>query len=138
MVSLRHYFPLTNCYSKAFKKLSRGLSKLADESESFKSKTILGLLRSAPDLLPNIKNVEAMYVRPSSDKGDCYDIMFACCLYALHFTDDELLPQAGKDDAYDEIMAEIGGLEEDLEKELKKLEKKLGCDLLLLLFARWF
>ena len=27
-------------------------------------------------------------------------------------------------------MAEIDGLEEDLENELRKLEKKLGCDLL--------
>jgi DNA mismatch repair protein MSH6 len=61
---------LLTVYRQAFKKLSRGLSKLADESESFKSKTILGLLRSAPDLLPNIKNVEDMYVRPSSDKGE--------------------------------------------------------------------
>lgn len=96
----------------AFKKLSRGLSKLADQSESFKSNTILGLLRSAPDLLLNIKNVEDMYVKPTSDKDA-----------------DELLPQAGKDDVYDEIMAEIDGLEEDLEQELKKLEKKLGCKL---------
>lgn len=56
----------------------------------------------------------------------------SCLLAALlpHlFADaDELLPQAGKDDVYDEIMAEIDGLEEDLEQELKKLEKKLGCN----------
>ena len=47
---------------QAFKKLSRGFAKLADESESFQSKTILGLLRGAPDLLPGIKNVEGMFV----------------------------------------------------------------------------
>jgi hypothetical protein len=61
-----------------------------------------------------------------------YDLIFAYRLYTARFIDaDELLPQAGKDDAYDEIMAEINGLEEDLEKELRKLEKKLGYDPLL-------
>ncbi|RDB29773.1 DNA mismatch repair protein msh6 [Hypsizygus marmoreus] len=96
----------------AFKKLSRGLGELADQSESFKSTTILGLLRSAPDLLPNIKHVESMYVKPSSEKDT-----------------DELVPREGKDEAYDAIMAEIAELEEDLEKDLKTFEKKLGCKL---------
>jgi DNA mismatch repair protein MSH6 len=54
---------------QAFKKLSAGLAELADSSESFGSKTIHGLLRSAPDLLPNIKNVERMYKPPNGDKG---------------------------------------------------------------------
>ncbi|KAF5379188.1 hypothetical protein D9615_005989 [Tricholomella constricta] len=96
----------------AFKKLSHGLNQLGDTSESFKSKTIFGLLRSAPDLLPNIRNVENMYVKPASEKDA-----------------DELVPREGKDEIYDEIMAEISGLEEELEKDLKKMEKKLGCKL---------
>lgn len=33
----------------------------------------------------------------------------------------------GKDEAYDEISAEIAELEDGLEKELKKLKKQLGC-----------
>jgi len=77
--------PLNNRFCQAFKKLSRGLSKLADESESFNSKTILGLLRSAPDLLPNIKNVEDMYVKPASDKGEFHDTIVASCLALLCF-----------------------------------------------------
>jgi DNA mismatch repair protein MSH6 len=49
--------------------------------------------------------------------------------FILYLADaDELIPQAGKDDVYDEIMAEVDGLEEEFEDELKKLEKKLGCD----------
>ncbi len=44
------------------------MTDLANTSESFESKTILGLLRGAPDLLPHIKNVESMYVQPS-EKG---------------------------------------------------------------------
>ncbi|KAG5654432.1 hypothetical protein H0H81_002621 [Sphagnurus paluster] len=96
----------------AFKKLSRGISQLADISESFKSKAIFGLLRSAPDLLPNIKNVENMYVKPTSEK----DV-------------DELVPREGKDEVYDGIMTEINELEEELEGDLKKMEKKLGYDL---------
>ncbi|KAJ6618260.1 muts domain V-domain-containing protein [Mycena sp. CBHHK59/15] len=93
----------------AFKKLSHGLSQLADISESFESKTILGLLRSAPDLTQNIKKVQLMYEKPVSEKDA-----------------DELVPQAGKDAVYDEIMEEIGRLESELDDELKGFEKKLG------------
>ena len=50
-----------------FAVLSKGLSRLADASETFESKTILGLLRSAPELLPHIKNVESRFERP--EKG---------------------------------------------------------------------
>ncbi|PBK99844.1 DNA mismatch repair protein msh6 [Armillaria gallica] len=95
----------------AFKKLSRGFNSLADTSEKFKSKTIQGLLRNAPDLLQNIKNVEAMYVKPSEKDAN------------------ELVPQDGKDEAYDTIMSEIAELEEELDGELKKFEKKVGCKL---------
>lgn len=52
---------------QAFRRLSEGLAELADASESFNSKTILGLLRSAPNLEPNLKNVESKFKRP--DKG---------------------------------------------------------------------
>jgi DNA mismatch repair protein MSH6 len=37
------------------------MATLADESESFESKTILGLLRGAPDLLPNVKHIQEMF-----------------------------------------------------------------------------
>jgi DNA mismatch repair protein MSH6 len=48
-------------YAQAFKRLSKGLGSLADTADGFKSKTILGLLRSAPDLWPHIKHVRAMF-----------------------------------------------------------------------------
>ncbi|KAG6836841.1 hypothetical protein H0H93_002521 [Arthromyces matolae] len=102
------YLSDSNNMAQAFKKLSIGLSRLANTSESFKSKAVFGLLRGSPDLLPNIKNIESLYVKPSSEK------------------DDELIPREGKDSAYDEIMTEIESLEEELENDLKKLEKKLG------------
>ncbi|KII87843.1 hypothetical protein PLICRDRAFT_176607 [Plicaturopsis crispa FD-325 SS-3] len=95
---------------KAFGKLSNGIKTLATTSEDFKSKTILGLLRSAPDLSPNIKHVQAMYLEHDDDaKGD------------------ELLPRDGKDKAYDDIMEEIHELEKELDGELKKMKNKLGC-----------
>jgi DNA mismatch repair protein MSH6 len=47
---------------QAFKKLSKGLNGLADSSENFKSKTVLGLLRTAPDLKPHIEHVKEMYL----------------------------------------------------------------------------
>lgn len=39
---------------------------------------------------------------------------------------DELLPVAGKDEVYDEIMSEIEGFEKTLDTQLKKFEKKIG------------
>ncbi|KAJ6547168.1 DNA mismatch repair protein msh6 [Mycena capillaripes] len=96
----------------AFKKLSNGLSRLADTSESFESKTILGLLRSAPDVIQNIKKVQLMYEKPESEKDAS-----------------ELFPQAGQDEVYDQIMEEIGGLESELDEQLEGFQKKLKCKL---------
>ncbi|KAF8348581.1 muts domain V-domain-containing protein [Amanita rubescens] len=93
----------------AFKKLSHGFVKLADESESFESKTILGHLRGAPDLLPNIKNVKSMFVEGTDS--------------------DELMPQPEKDDAYDEIMDEIKGLEKEFDQDLETMKEKLKIPL---------
>ncbi|KAF7971488.1 hypothetical protein HWV62_20944 [Athelia sp. TMB] len=94
----------------AFKKLTMGMDSLAKSSESFESKTILGLLRSAPDLLPSIKNVREMYQEPESETA-------------------ELMPVEGKDKVYDDIMSEIQELESELDEELKTFEKKIGCSL---------
>ena len=55
---------------QAFRKLSRGMAKLADESEWFKSKTIFGLLRGAPDLFPNVKRIQDM-VKPMDEESAC-------------------------------------------------------------------
>ncbi|KAJ6488686.1 muts domain V-domain-containing protein [Mycena vitilis] len=96
----------------AFKKLSIGLSRLADTSEGFESKTVLGLLRSAPDVIQNIKKVQLMYEKPESEKDAS-----------------ELVPQAGKDEVYDKIMEEISGLESELDEELEGFQKKLKCKL---------
>ncbi|KAG6377351.1 muts domain V-domain-containing protein [Boletus reticuloceps] len=92
----------------AFRKLTEGLASLADNSESFASKTILGLLRSAPDLIPHLKNVTSRF---TIDK------------------ETDLLPVDGKDDVYDGVMEEITNLEKELDGQLKKFEKKLGCSL---------
>ncbi|KAI0367675.1 DNA mismatch repair protein Msh6 [Pilatotrama ljubarskyi] len=94
----------------AFKNLSRGLSALADTADSFASKSIPGLLRSAPDLTPNLKHIKAMFKPP--EEGS-----------------DELVPEDGKDEVYDGIMEEINGLEEELKSELKQLRKQTGLDL---------
>ncbi|EED80364.1 predicted protein [Postia placenta Mad-698-R] len=94
-------------FLKSFKSLSGGLSELAESAESFESKTVLGLLRSAPNLLPNIKHVTAMFKKAEENA-------------------DELVPEDGKDKVYDDIMDEIRGLEEELDDELKTMERKLG------------
>lgn len=58
-----------HCPIQAFKSLSTGLSELADVSETFQSKTILGLLRSAPDLIPHIKHVRSMFKKPEDSES---------------------------------------------------------------------
>jgi DNA mismatch repair protein MSH6 len=104
--------------------LSKGLESLANVSESFKSKNILGLLRSAPDLMPHIKHVQSMYEPP--EKGNFTAKRDRFCLVEVVVVDsDELVPIDGKDEVYDGVMEVIAGLEEELEKELKKFEKKL-------------
>lgn len=45
---------------------------------------------------------------------------------SLHQDADELVPEDGKDKVYDDIMDEIRGLEEELDDELKTMERKLG------------
>jgi DNA mismatch repair protein MSH6 len=48
-------------------------------------------------------------------------------LYDSILTDnDDLLPVEGKDEAYDEIANEIRGLEKELDKALKKLERQVA------------
>ena len=61
--------PLIDPVAQSFKKLSRGLKALEKSAEGFKSKNILGLLRSAPDLMPNIKHVQEMFVQGEKEKG---------------------------------------------------------------------
>lgn len=105
--------------------LSDGLSKLAGVSETFESKTILGLLRSAPDLLPHVKDVETRFEKP--EKGTLTPQLIEHRLVRQRFIDnDDLLPVEGKDEAYDEIAQEIRELEKWLDKSLKKLERQVG------------
>ena len=46
------------------------MNALADTAADFESKTISGLLRGAPDVVPNIKHSEEMFERPGSEKGE--------------------------------------------------------------------
>ncbi|KAH9848373.1 DNA mismatch repair protein Msh6 [Lenzites betulinus] len=94
----------------AFRNLSRGLSSLAETADSFDSKSISGLLRTAPDLSPNLKHIQAMFKPPETGS-------------------DELVPEDGKDEVYDGVMEEINELEDELKSELKKLRKQTGLDL---------
>ena len=112
-------------FRQSFKGLSKGLSKLADASETFGSKTILGLLRSAPDLLPHVKDVESRFEKP--EKGTLIlQLVEHRFVRQLFIDNDDLLPVEGKDEAYDEIAQEIRELEKGLDKSLKKLERQVG------------
>ena len=60
--------------AQSFKKLTQGLKTLEKSAEGFKSKNIPGLLRSAPDLMPNIKHVQEMFVQAEKEKGSGTDL----------------------------------------------------------------
>ncbi|TFK72470.1 DNA mismatch repair protein Msh6 [Pluteus cervinus] len=98
---------------KAFESINEGFKKLTDESEKFESKTILGLLRGAPDIVGSLKHVRQLFKPVSSKEKDV----------------GELLPEDGKDKDYDDIMEEIACLEAELDDELGKFQKKLGIKL---------
>jgi DNA mismatch repair protein MSH6 len=98
--------------------------KLADESGSFKSKTIFGLLRGAPDLFPNVKHIQEMF-KPMDEEGACLWLFLFYSLTLL-IDADELIPADGKDKIYDEVVSEIRDLENSLEADLQKFEKTLG------------
>jgi DNA mismatch repair protein MSH6 len=129
-------------FLKAFDKLSKGMKSLADTAEDFTSKTVFGLLRSAPDLKPHIKNVQSMYEAP--EKGEGFYFLWKLASHPTFEDADELVPVEGKDSVHDEIMLEINELEEKLEGELAKYEKKMKwvsirgplCRSLLTLFFR--
>ena len=51
-------------------------------------------------------------------------------LIEIAFADaDELVPEDGKDEIYDNVMSEINDLEDELNRELKKIRKETGYDL---------
>ena len=67
-----------------------------------------------------------MFKRP--EDGEYGYIQGRCQRSVIDLTisgNDELVPQEGKDETYDTIMEEISGLEEELEEQLKKLQKKV-------------
>jgi hypothetical protein len=53
---------------QAFEKLSKGLVRMAKSADSFDSRMVAGLLRSAPDLMKNIQHVQSMY---TNSDGSC-------------------------------------------------------------------
>jgi len=63
-------------WAQSFKRLSKGLKALEKSAEDFKSKNIPGLLRSAPDLMPNIKHVQEMFVQAEKEKGSGMNLLY--------------------------------------------------------------
>jgi len=103
------------------------LTKLADESASFKSKTIMGLLRGAPDLISHVKQIEDMFQRPNGgEKSRSCPSYVTVPLTVSNLDLDELLPQKGQDVEYDMIIVEIADLEEQLQGLLEELQKQVG------------
>ncbi len=82
------------------------MAKLADESQVFESHTVAGLLRSAPDLVPNINNVESMF-QPTTEECVYYYIFESIVLFDWLSDPDELTPRPGKDERFDEVGEEI-------------------------------
>lgn len=107
--------------------MNKGLKKLENEAQSFKSTNISGLLRSAPDLEPHIDALREQFVEPKEKGTNIGSVvtMRATCSDP-HSIDDLLLPQDGKNEAYDTVEAEITGLKVMFARSLKKLAGQTG------------
>ncbi|KAL7412649.1 muts domain V-domain-containing protein [Mrakia frigida] len=79
----------------SFDDVHRGFEKLADIAESFESKSIGALLKSAPDLTSYLENIRSLF-KYDKEEGT-------------------LLPVRGADEDYETIMQEIKEVEEELE-----------------------
>ncbi|KZV87127.1 hypothetical protein EXIGLDRAFT_210105 [Exidia glandulosa HHB12029] len=90
---------------ETFKTLNGKLESL-EESAKLKAESLTKLFKSVPDLLPQLEAVEDMYV----------------------VEDDALLPREGKDEQYDEVIAEIDDIETKLENKREKISKELGVE----------
>jgi DNA mismatch repair protein MSH6 len=101
---------------------------LEDKSQDFKSKTLSQLLRGAPDLLQHIKNLREQFEEPSKDSKEKGESSVKSGVNSPNrgYPDDLLLPQDGKDEAYDNVEAEIATLKDKLDAALKKLAAKSG------------
>lgn len=90
-------FPCTNTYGhlQSFESLQAGFEKLAEYAEGFDSQSTAALLRSAPDLTSYLENIRSLY-KWDKEEGT-------------------LLPVRGADDDYEEILKEIGEIEDELE-----------------------
>ena len=80
---------------------------MAETASHFETTSVAGLLRSVEDLKPYLQNIKNMFVSSAEDTN-------------------ELIPQPGMDEQYDEISGEINSIETELETKLKKFEQKLG------------
>ncbi|KAF8342825.1 uncharacterized protein EI90DRAFT_2902817 [Cantharellus anzutake] len=93
----------------SFRRLNAGLSELENLAKGFKSRSISGLLRAAPDLRPYLSHIEGLF--KESEEVDI------------------LVPVEGKDQEYDQIQEEIHTLENNLDGELEALRENICPDL---------
>lgn len=52
-----------------FCRIAKGFIKMAEKAENFRSRSVANLLASAPDLLPLVQHVQAMYVEENGSKS---------------------------------------------------------------------
>ncbi|KAH8829749.1 muts domain V-domain-containing protein [Flagelloscypha sp. PMI_526] len=95
---------------KSFRNLSKGLERLASEAESLNSKSVVGLLRGAPELLPYITNVEEMFKPVTDEKSE------------------DLLPRKGKFDEFDASIKTMKSIENDLDKKLEEINNRVDFE----------
>jgi DNA mismatch repair protein MSH6 len=107
--------------------LSEGLSSLADTSGKFTSRSVSSLLRGAPDLEPYVKNIESLFETPDAGTIPSVRSGAHCLMLCLTKDADDLVPEPGKHEAYDDVQNEIAELEKQFKAELKKLKSSVEC-----------
>lgn len=107
--------------------LSEGLTSLADVSGKFNSRSVASLLRGAPDLEPYVKNIESLFETPDAGAIPPTRTGEQCLIHFPAKDADDLVPEPGKHEEYDEVQNEIAELDKQFKAELKKLKFSVQC-----------
>lgn len=97
--------------------------QLLDDAERFPSRSVSGLLRTAPDIEPLIKHIKSMYY--TLDHGQLVSSTETKSAERIAERTIEILPTDGADPDVDRHKAGCNDLEEELDAILRKARKAI-------------
>lgn len=104
----------------AFSKIAKGFLNMAEKAESFRSRSVANLLASAPDLLPLVQHVQAMFVEENGSEQARSTETPALADHPL-----DILPAPGASAPCDAAVAAVQEAEGKLDALLAKYKKEV-------------